>query len=97
MIALDLEDFSAFTIAKSKDGRNILYDANVKIKEGISIDKNATSLRSKKNTKQAVKVPMPSNGGLYHKKSALSSGKGKKIFIPTEPPTPPPSAPTWEG
>ena len=65
-------------IAKAIDGRNILYDANVKIKEGISIDKNATSLRSKKNTKQAVKLPMPSNNRFYHKKYPMSSGKGKK-------------------
>lgn len=48
-------------IAKAKDGRNILYDTNIKIKEGISIDKNATSLRTKKNAEQAVKVPNPSS------------------------------------
>lgn len=64
-------------IAKTKDGRNILYDVNVKINEGISIDKIATSLRSKKNAKQAVKVPKPSNKALYHKKPPLSS-KNKK-------------------
>ena len=65
-------------IAKTKDSRNILYDVNVKINEGISIDKIATSLRSKKNAKQAVKVPKPSNGGLYHKNASVSSGKKKK-------------------
>jgi len=48
-------------IAKTKDGRNILYDVNVNIKEGIAIDKNATSLRAQKLAKQAVKVAMPSN------------------------------------
>lgn len=58
-------------IAKTKDGRNILYDANVKIKEGISIDKNATSLRAKKNAEQAVKVPKPSKT-LYQKDKDLS-------------------------
>lgn len=49
-------------IAKAKDGRNILYDVNVKIKEGIAIDRNATSQRAQKLVKQAVKVAMPSNG-----------------------------------
>ena len=42
--------------------------------------KNATSLRSKKSTKQAVKLPMPSNNRFYHKKHPMSSGKGKKEF-----------------
>ena len=33
----------------------------VKINEGIAIDKNATSLRTKKFAEQAVKLAMPSN------------------------------------
>lgn len=66
-------------IAKAKDGRNILYDANVKIKEGISIDKIATSLRSRKNARQAVKVPKPSHKGLYHKNDSLSIGEAEKF------------------
>lgn len=56
-------------IAKTYDGRNILYDANVRIKEGISIDKIATSMRSNKNAWQAVKLPKPSDETLYHKDS----------------------------
>jgi UDP-N-acetylglucosamine:LPS N-acetylglucosamine transferase len=35
-------------IAKAKDGRNILYDVNVKINEGVATDKIATSLQAKK-------------------------------------------------
>lgn len=62
-------------IAKAKDGRNILYDVNVKIEEGISIDEIATSERSKKIARQAVKVPKSSNKGLYHKEGDLSSGE----------------------
>ena len=64
-------------VAKARDGRNILYDVNIEIKEGISIDKIATSLRSNKNARQAVKVPKPSNQGLYHENTDLSSGKNK--------------------
>lgn len=44
----------------SKNGQQ-KYDVNVKIKKGIIIDKNATSLRAQKLAKQAVKVTMPSN------------------------------------
>ena len=40
-----------------------MYDVNVKIKEGIAIDKSATSLRAQKLAKQAVKVTMPSDSG----------------------------------
>ena len=35
-------------IAKARDGRNILYDVNVKIKEGVATDKIATSQLAKK-------------------------------------------------
>lgn len=67
-------------IAKARDGRNILYDANVKIKEGIGIDKIATSLRSKNNARQAVKVPVPSGNEVYHKSEIMSSDFDEKIF-----------------
>lgn len=47
-------------IAKAKDGRNILYDVNVKINEGVATDKIATSLQAKKQAGQAVRITMPS-------------------------------------
>ena len=51
-------------IAKARDGRNILYDVNVKIKEGVATDKIATSQLAKKQAKQAVRVTTPSDGGI---------------------------------
>ncbi len=48
-------------IAKTKDGRNILYDINVKIRKGVAADKNATSLRAKKQARQAVRTTTPSS------------------------------------
>jgi len=50
-------------IAKAKDGRNILYDVNVKTKEGVAIDTIATSSLAEELTRQAVKVATPSDGG----------------------------------
>jgi hypothetical protein len=47
-------------IAKARDGRNILYDVNVKINEGIAADKIATSLRAEKQARQAVRTTKPS-------------------------------------
>jgi hypothetical protein len=47
-------------IAKARDERNILYDVNVKINEGIAADKIATSLRAEKQARQAVRTTKPS-------------------------------------
>ena len=47
-------------IARARDGRNILYDVNVKLNEGIAADKIATSLRAKQQAKQAVRTTKPS-------------------------------------
>ena len=49
-------------IAKTRDGRNILYDVNVKIKEGVAVDKIATSQLAEKLNGQAVKTTTPSSG-----------------------------------
>lgn len=47
-------------IAKARDGRNILYDVNVKINEGVAAEKIATSPRAKKPTEQAFRTTKPS-------------------------------------
>ena len=47
-------------IARARDGRNILYDVNVKLNEGIAADKIATSMRAKQQAKQAVRTTKPS-------------------------------------
>ncbi len=65
-------------VAKAQDGRNILYDVNVKIKEGIATDKIATSERSKRNARQAVRLTKPSDA-LYHKDRDLSRDNNKKF------------------
>lgn len=46
-------------IAKSRDGRSILYGVNVDITKGVSIDKSATSVRANEHAQPAVKVPTP--------------------------------------
>lgn len=61
-------------IAKARDGRNILYDVNVKIKEGVAVDKNATSLLAKRLVGQAVKTTMPSYKDIVPQISEKSSG-----------------------
>ena len=48
-------------IAKTRDGRNLLYSVNVDITKGIGIDKGATSAQMKNHVQQAVKVPTPSD------------------------------------
>ena len=48
-------------IAKARDGRNILYDVNVQIKEGIAAEKSATSLNAKSNARQAFRSTKPSS------------------------------------
>ena len=53
---------------------------DIKIKEGFAADKIATSLRSKENARQAVRATKPSNQGLYHENTDLSSGKNLKQF-----------------
>ena len=73
-------------VAKARDGRNILYDVNVKIKEGVAADKIATSERSKRNARQAVRSTKPSNV-LYHKDEDLSRGNDQKIQTVTFHPT----------
>lgn len=45
-----------FFLAKSKDGRNVLYDVNVKIKEGVAADEIATSERSGKDRKAGGQI-----------------------------------------
>ena len=55
-------------IARARDGRNILYDVNVKINEGIAADKIATSLRAKKQAKQAVRTTKPSGNTVSQQK-----------------------------
>ena len=47
-------------IAKTRDGRNLLYSVNVDITKGIGIDKGATSAQAGKQAQQAVKIPTPS-------------------------------------
>ena len=47
-------------ITKAKDGRIILYDVNVRIKEGVATDKNATSQLAKQLNGQAVRTTTPS-------------------------------------
>lgn len=49
-------------IAKTRDGRNILYDVSVMISEGVAVDKGATSRRAREQTEQAVKSTTPSDG-----------------------------------
>ena len=73
-------------IAKTRDGRNILYDVNVKIKEGVATDKNATSALAKKQVQQAVRVTTPSNEGILtqeksdvNRKYSLSDSDGKQL------------------
>jgi hypothetical protein len=58
----------------------MLYDIHVQIKEGIAADKIATSLRSKRSARQAVRSTKPSNA-LYHKGKGLS--RGEKSIVPT--------------
>ena len=60
----------------------MLYDIHVQIKEGIAADKIATSLRSKRSARQAVRSTKPSNA-LYHKGKGLSRGGKKKSIVPT--------------
>ena len=53
-------------IARTRDGRNILYDVNVKINEGVAADKNATSQRAEKQAGQAVRTTKPSIDKVAH-------------------------------
>lgn len=70
-------------IAKTRDGRNILYDVNVKIKEGIAADKNATSLRTKEQARQAVRTTKPSDERVSQSdlevKSSLRNSAGNEL------------------
>lgn len=55
-------------IARARDGRNILYDVNIKINEGVAADKIATSLRAKKQARQAVRTTKPSGNKVTQQK-----------------------------
>ena len=46
-------------VAKARDGRNILYSVSIDIKKGVAIDKEASSLFSKKKKGTAVKITTP--------------------------------------
>lgn len=58
-------------IAKARDGRNILYDVNVKINEGVATDQNSTSLRAKKQARQDVRITKPSDGMVPQAKTVV--------------------------
>ena len=75
--------FSHLSIAKIFEilTDEMLYDIHVQIKEGIAVDKIATSLRSKRSARQAVRSTKPSNA-LYHKGKGLPRGGKKKSDCP---------------
>ena len=50
----------ALHIAKTADGRNILYEISLDIRKGVAIDKEATSLRSASKEETAVELATPS-------------------------------------
>ena len=57
------------SIGRTRDGRNVLYSANIKKNEGVAIDKNATSEFAKKQTQQAVEIATPSNKKIVAQKT----------------------------
>ncbi len=59
-------------IAKAKDGRNILYDINVKISEGVAIAQNTTSGKNRTENKVATS----SDGGIISNSEKSNPEKG---------------------
>ena len=64
------------SIGRTRDGRNVLYSANIKKDEGVAIDKDATSEFAKKQTQQAVEIATPSNEkSLTHEEEKVNLSK----------------------
>ena len=65
----------ALKIAKTKDGRNILYDVRVEKEEGVAVDQVATSKLGKLSSMAGVKSTTPSMSNIISQFSGIVKGK----------------------